>query len=196
MGDYNWKENIKRYRLFDKGVKEAANVLQQLLADNGLIVNCYDERVILTKNRDKNKVRCYPIMEQGEMAGDYTKLMPHEENYCFFLLGDPMTQKGESHFAQLERPFSLYVYYNINTIADNTMTERQPLPSQVVDVFVSVINHIPLHYSHITLNQIYSDYENVWRGMTIDDTEVKFWYYPYYTLRITGTMKVNQTCNN
>ena len=142
----------------------------------------------------KDGIRKYsPNVYQGK--GEYVSLLPDNtklENYCFFVMEDPQVV-GMQMQAQnrVKSPFSLIVWVDMRKVGASYDDRNTELLKEDV---LKVVRTAWLKKGSVTLERIYERAENVFQGFSLNEVDNQFLMSPYWGMRITGEMVVNEDC--
>ena len=175
-------------KLFDAVIQDLQDALGTLSWLNHIFGR--SERLVQLKDG----IRKYsPNVYQGK--GEYISLLPDNTklgNYCFFVMEDPQVV-GMQMQAQnrVKSPFSLIVWVDMRKVGASYDDRNTELLKEDV---LKVIRTAWLKKGSVTLERIYERAENVFQGFSLNEVDNQFLMSPYWGMRITGEMVVNEDC--
>ena len=175
-------------KLFDGVIQDLQDALGTLSWLNHIFGR--SERLVQLKDG----IRKYsPNVYQGK--GEYISLLPDNTklgNYCFFVMNDPQVV-GMQMQAQnrVKSPFSLIVWVDMRKVGASYDDRNTELLKEDV---LKVIRTAWLKKGSVTLERIYERAENVFQGFSLNEVDNQFLMSPYWGMRITGEMVVNEDC--
>lgn len=132
----------------------------------------------------------------GVFTGDkeYRNVLPgeHTGNFSFFVISDPQTVDYVQHQRNnITATFSLIFWYNLSKIYSGT-NERKT--EQVKAEILKVITEAILPAGRITVEKIYEQAENIYKGYSLKEIETQFLMHPFGGIRIEGEILVKESC--
>ena len=126
---------------------------------------------------------------------NYIDVSPSNDlgNYSFFVIDDPQYVDWQPRVpGDITVSYSLIVWCNIDKItgAENRNTEF------VKSEILKALNKTFLKSGRLTVNKIFEQAENVYKGFTLDEISNQFMMHPYYAFRLVGEIKTNESCYN
>lgn len=175
----------KTPHLFDVSVEP----IQMLIGQNlTWMDNVYGIVEKLTDKKGK-KSHTLPNIFFGDR---YTQLLPCRElgNFCFFSLNDP--QVVDSKKTNLvTSPYSLIFWYNIEEL-------KKEYPEwdkfNINERILSLLSQSHLNGVKYTIDNVYGDPSNIFKGFDYDFTDNQSLMYPYAGLRIDGKLRATLSC--
>ena len=179
----------KEPSLFDRAVQD----LQRSLAEKCLFLNhvfgrC--ERLV----KDVEGRRYYsPNVYKGR--NEYILLTPDNTdlgNYCFFVQEDPETiVESFGVLNRMRAPFSLVVWVDMRTLEDDDERNGYRVDEMVMDAIGA---HGVMHSGGIEVSRVYHRAESVFDGFTLDEVDNQYLMSPFYGLRISFEIWMDEDC--
>ena len=113
-------------------------------------------------------------------------------NYCFFVMEEPQTV-GQPMGVQnrIRSPFSLVVWVDMRTVSQSDARDTEAIKEEVL----KTIRRAWVKKGSVTLEKIYERAENVFQGFSLDEVDNQFLMSPYWGMRVTGEMAVDEDCS-
>lgn len=122
-------------------------------------------------------------------GNEYIRVTPDDrvlKNMAFFVLDDPTAINAVGKY---QIPFSLIVWGDMRRISEERNIELVKAQLLKALKFSSPMT------GHVQVTEIYERSENVWRGFDMSETQNQFMMQPYFSLRITGRITIDEVCN-
>ena len=125
---------------------------------------------------------------------EYEQVTPDTQdlgNHAFFLLNDPHTiTLVHGSRAITKCPYSLIVWVDVRTIDFDDERNTESIKSQVL----AQLNNTWMRQGSYTVERIYEKAENVYEGFTLDEIDNQYLMSPYWGMRITGVLTIEDDC--
>lgn len=130
------------------------------------------------------------------VEGKYIGVSPDSKigNFCFFYVDDPQQIDVENYGTSgtIEANVSIIFWFDLRTIfndANNRNTE------EVKEQILKLLNGgMQINSGRFTVNTIYENAENIYKGFTLDEVDNQFLMHPYAGFKFQGKMKVFENC--
>lgn len=124
-------------------------------------------------------------------GNQYQTLIPSADlgNHCFFTLSDP-TKSNE--YGSLKTTYSLIVWCDLRQCFGGDPNRRDT--ENLKYDLLSTLKNAHSYHGTITIDRIYEDPKNVYKGFTLDESTNRFTTHPYYAIRIEGTLTTPDLC--
>lgn len=134
---------------------------------------------------------CGGWQEHGE--NDYIEVSPdqHIGNFAFFEVEDPETIDAGPWARTITSPFSIIFWFDLRTIATGRNIEK--LKEDVLWV-LSGRSGWHLTNGRVTVNRIYEQAQNVYRGYSLDEVDNQFLIHPFGGFRVDGVLAFDELC--
>lgn len=124
---------------------------------------------------------------------EYMSVLPNEElgNFCFFEIEDPQ------EVAHLGTNFltvkgSIVFWFNLRKIdTDETVILSESVKLEIMN---ALTKGGILKSGRLTINRIFEQAENVYKGYSLKEVEEQFLMYPFSGFRFECDFKISQTC--
>lgn len=135
-------------------------------------------------------------LKQGRAENDYIDVLPdsHIGNFCFFEARDPQEIEPGPWIRRITAPISIIFWYDLRKIFglnDYRNTER--VKAQILKVLNGRADWV-LPVGRLTINRIYEETANVYRGYTLDEVDAQCMIQPYAGIRFDGVLEFNEVC--
>ena len=128
-------------------------------------------------------------------SGQYINVFPTSElgNFSFFHILDP--QKIEFNprtFNKISTNYALIFWLNLDSIfTSSTERNTEVIKAQILK---ALSRDLYLTSGSITVNNIYEQAENIYKGFSVKEIESQFLMQPYAGFRFEGEMIFNESC--
>ena len=175
--------------LFDRIIQSLQDGLGELSWMNHIFGRC--ERLV--KEMPDGRRLYTPNVYMGRE--EYELLTPDNRrlgNYSFFVMEEPQTVTSpQGVFNRLRSPFSLIVWVDMREVERTTDTRDT---ERVKEDIIKAVRRAWLRHGAVTLDRVYERAENVFHGFSLDETDNQFLMAPFYGLRLTGEMLIDEDC--
>lgn len=140
----------------------------------------------------KGKRLLIPSVYAGK--NNYFETTPDQNigNFCFWWIEDPQEVYQQPWPVQLKVKFSLIFWFNLAKVYnENSNRDTESLKLQVIE---SLLQHVRVRDGSITLNRVYEQAENIYRGFTLDEANNQFLIHPFSGFRFEGVLTINNLC--
>lgn len=127
-------------------------------------------------------------------SGKYINVFPTSEfgNFSFFHIADPQRVEFNSHsFNRVWANYALIFWFNLDSIFTTTERNTEVMKAQIIQILT---RNIYLKSGSITVNNIYEQAENIYKGFSIKEIESQFLMQPYAGFRFEGEIYFNESC--
>lgn len=170
-----------------EGVDNVIVQVQQALSDSvNWLDNIYGRAQTLI-SLEGTKEHKYPSFVNDN--AEYTDLRPRENlgNFCFFTVADPQEIDFiERNYNNIKTPFSLIVWLKLEN-GENEETYKK-------DILNLLNRKIRLTSGHLTVNKIFNDGENIYKGYSLKQTDSQYLMKPFAGFRIEGFLNYKESC--
>ena len=146
----------------------------------------------LTKIRE-NREYYYPAIHLKR--GEYVSLLPEQTlgNFSFFVISDPQNiDFNKNQFNTIKPKFSIIFWFNLDTIILNSNDRNiEALKAQILRVLT---RETFLKKGTFTIEQIYEQSENIYKGFSLKEVDTQFLMQPYGGLRFEGELTFRELC--
>ncbi len=148
----------------------------------------------LTTTKD-SRPYVYPGVHIGN--GEYINVFPDDnyKNFSFFIIEDPQVIIPDVAHVQnkVSTRYALIIWLNLNSVfAGLKDRNSETIKEQVLAVLTKKIF---LNFGRITIDKIYDQAENIYRGYNIKEVESQFLMQPYFGLRFEGELSFIDSCS-
>lgn len=173
-------------RLFDAAV---AQIQMRIATNLGWLDNVFG---LVESLSERKEGRSFTSANIYTRKGRYIQVMPCRElgNFCFFYLRDPQEIWDKSS-SVVKSPFSVVFWYNVDEVSSSPQRRNR---EAVKEQIVAVLGQFHLRGVSYTLNDLWEQPKNVFKGFDYDPTINQFLMHPYGGLRIDGELRVNVPC--
>lgn len=173
--------------LFDKVIAQ----IQQTLKDElSWLDYSFGRAQKLVENREQREY-IYPGVHIGN--GEYVNVFPDDElgNFSFFMIEDPQRVDFNARsFNAISTKYSLIVWLNLDKIfAGEKDRDSEKIKAEVLEVLT---RRIYMSYGRVTVEEIYEEAKNIYKGYSIREIDSQFLMQPYYGMRFEGEMLLTE----
>ena len=157
-----------------------------LSANVAWLHDIYGKAEIITHTLADGNRRVFP---DWPLEGDeYVSLLPDDRTggYAFFVLEEPEEIESDSRW---HAPVSLIVWGDMREVSPserNTELAKSDI--------LSALRKVRMPGASFTVERVYERPDSVFRGFAIRETDQRAMMQPYFCLRISGTMYIDQPC--
>ena len=180
----------KQPKLFDRAVQDLQNALAaKCLFLDHIFGRC--ERLV--KEVEGRRVYFPNVYKGGD---EYILLTPDNTdlgNYCFFVREDP--EEIAANFGVFNRwkcPFSLVVWVDMRRVEDADERDVHGFEGKIMDAIGAPS---ALRHGGMEIQRVYHRAESVFDGFTLDEVDNQFLMSPYYGLRVSFELWIDDECN-
>ena len=127
-------------------------------------------------------------------TNEYRRVAPDDGlgNFSFFKIDDPQEYDWEAgQLSTLSVKFSLIFWFDFRKIFGRPdVRDIERIKSEILEILRTMF----LQTGSITVDTIYEQAENIYKGYNLDETENQFMMHPYGALRFEGRLTVNESC--
>lgn len=133
-----------------------------------------------------------------DTGNKYTPVLPDSKigNFSFFWVDDPQTLVQTDFVSQttgkIKTNCSLIIWMDLRRVfnsANNRNTE-----SIKADILKLLNGGLWLKNGRFTVNKIYEQSENIYKGFNIDEVDNQFLMHPFAGFRFEGELLINENC--
>lgn len=170
--------------LFDVPIE----AIGQALADNvGWLEEVFGKAEVITHTFADGSRRVYPDWPVG--GNEYDTLLPDDRKggYAFFVLEEPVETGTNDKW---HAPLSLIVWGDMRIASpDERNTEK------VKEDVLRSIRMVRMPGSAFIVDRIYERPETVFRGFDVREVDQRYMMQPFFALRVTGTVYIDEPCD-
>lgn len=125
---------------------------------------------------------------------NYFEVTPDQNigNFSFWWIEDPQEVSRSVFPVQINAKFSLIFWFNVSKIwNDPNNRDTETLKLQVIE---ALTQKIQVPDGVISLNRIYEQSDNIYRGFTLDEASNQFLIHPFAGFRFEGVLFVDKVC--
>ncbi len=131
---------------------------------------------------DEQKEYFYPGVHYG--YGDYVNVLPDQElgNFSFFTIDEPQEVLFNAHsFNALNFDYSLILWVNLDNIYEG---EKDRNSEEIKALVLGILTRrLFLTYGRISVEKIYEQAENIYKGYSLKEIQSQFLMQPFYGFR-------------
>lgn len=128
-------------------------------------------------------------------SGQYINVFPNSElgNFSFFHIIDPQKiEFNQRSYNKVSANYALIFWLNLDKIfISSTERNTEVVKAQILQ---TLTRELYLKSGSITVNNIYEQAENIYKGFSVKEIESQFLMQPYAGFRFEGEMIFNEGC--
>lgn len=126
----------------------------------------------------------------GGDGNSYESLVPSMDlgNYSFFVMRDPtrVDNNGDVRIG-----YSLIMWMNLDNCLSYGRHDTENIKKSVLKC---LLKDVWIKNGSISVESVYEDFANVFKGYTLDETEQQYMMHPYCAMRFDGEIKISESC--
>ena len=147
----------------------------------------------VTEDLDRDNPKIYPAIYFRKLTDDYIDLRPTYDfapAYSFFLLegGKTYTKWGLSENDAIETNLSLIIFGNLKLVDDSYIY-------RYTEVIEKEIKEIIRGCPNFTLNEIMTEFKDVWSGFTLNDAQCQYSKHPSFSMKFRLKLSYVDRCS-
>lgn len=125
---------------------------------------------------------------------DYLEMSPDANigNFSFFVIAEPQTVRWDPKIrGSISAKYSLIFWFNLQKIPGIVGRDTERVKAEIIK---ALNGGFPLKHGRITVESIFEQAENIYKGYNIKEVDNQFLMHPYAGFRFTGQVDINESC--